>query len=215
MIRWRSQNRNVPLVVERQVIFGFNTDSKALMLNPDLNTTIAYKYLLDQATTTSGVQIRWVPLCVFLVVAVGAVILMRRTILGRHLYALGGNEQAGRILPALWDSAADRATRTSYVTLPPGGVLLLDGTLLLGRGLPFDLSALEDEGAFVNVDASNFGLLDRRLDWRSLGVTLPKAGDLAFRIAPCNVGRPVVLAFQEIECGKVEEKPPAGFQHTV
>ena len=28
--------------------------------------------------------------------------------------------------------------------------------------LPFDLSALEDEGAFVNVDASNFGLLDRQ-----------------------------------------------------
>jgi hypothetical protein len=47
---------------------------------------------------------------------------------------------SGRILPALWDSAADRAARTSYVTLPPGGVLLLDGTLLLGRGLPFDLS---------------------------------------------------------------------------
>jgi hypothetical protein len=47
---------------------------------------------------------------------------------------------SGRVLPALWDSAADRAARTSYVTLPPGGVLLLDGTLLLGRGLPFDLS---------------------------------------------------------------------------
>jgi hypothetical protein len=47
---------------------------------------------------------------------------------------------SGRVLPALWDSAADRAARTSYVTLPPGGVLLLDGTLLLGRGLPFELS---------------------------------------------------------------------------
>jgi len=53
--------------------------------------------------------------------------------------------------------------------------------------LPFDLSALEDEGAFVNVDASNFGLLDRRLDWRSLGVTLPKAGDLAFRPPRCGL----------------------------
>lgn len=46
----------------------------------------------------------------------------------------------GRVLPALWDSAADRATRASYVTLRPGGVLLLDGALLLGRGLPFDLA---------------------------------------------------------------------------
>jgi hypothetical protein len=35
--------------------------------------------------------------------------------------------------------------------------------------LPFDLSALEGEGAFINVDARNFGLLDRRLDWHALG----------------------------------------------
>jgi hypothetical protein len=47
---------------------------------------------------------------------------------------------SGRILPALWDSAADRAARAPYVTLPPGGVLLLDGALLLGRGLAFDLA---------------------------------------------------------------------------
>lgn len=45
---------------------------------------------------------------------------------------------SGRVLPALWDSTVDRATRASYVTLPEGGVLLLDGALLLGRGLPFD-----------------------------------------------------------------------------
>ena len=40
--------------------------------------------------------------------------------------------------------------------------------------LPFDLSALEDEGVFVNVDAKGFGLLDRRLDWEALGISLPK-----------------------------------------
>jgi hypothetical protein len=45
---------------------------------------------------------------------------------------------SGRVLPALWDAATDRAVRADYVTLPAGGVLLLDGPLLLGRGLPFD-----------------------------------------------------------------------------
>jgi len=30
--------------------------------------------------------------------------------------------------------------------------------------LPFDLSALEEEGVFINVDATGFGILDRRLD---------------------------------------------------
>jgi hypothetical protein len=47
---------------------------------------------------------------------------------------------SGRVLPALWDRAADRALRAGYVTLKPGGVLLLDGALLLGRGMPFDLT---------------------------------------------------------------------------
>ncbi|MEW9531625.1 uridine kinase [Microbispora sp. NPDC049125] len=48
--------------------------------------------------------------------------------------------RTGRVLPSLWDSARDRATRASYVTLRPGGVVLVDGALLLGRGLPFDLT---------------------------------------------------------------------------
>lgn len=45
---------------------------------------------------------------------------------------------SGRILPTLWNAETDRATRAEYVDLPPGGVLVLDGELLLGRGLPFD-----------------------------------------------------------------------------
>src|SRR6266540_4903328 len=46
--------------------------------------------------------------------------------------------------------------------------------------LPFDLSVIESDGVFANVDASGFGLLDRRIDWRALGVALPRKGDFAF-----------------------------------
>jgi hypothetical protein len=46
----------------------------------------------------------------------------------------------GRVLPSLWDAGQDRATRADYVALPPGGVLLLSGELLLGQGLPADLT---------------------------------------------------------------------------
>ncbi|PJN41087.1 uridine kinase [Streptomyces sp. CB02959] len=46
----------------------------------------------------------------------------------------------GRVLSDLWDPVADRATRSAYVELPPGGVLLLHGPLLLGQWFPFDLS---------------------------------------------------------------------------
>lgn len=53
--------------------------------------------------------------------------------------------------------------------------------------LPFDLSVLSEEGIFVNVDARGFGLLDRRLDWQALGISLPRGADLAFRPPRCGL----------------------------
>ena len=55
--------------------------------------------------------------------------------LTREVLAPLGPGGSGRVLPSLWDAAADRASRADYVELPPGGVLVLDGELLLGRGL--------------------------------------------------------------------------------
>jgi hypothetical protein len=49
----------------------------------------------------------------------------------------GGN---GRVLPSLWDAEADRASRARYVPLPDRAVVVVDGALLLGRGLRFDLT---------------------------------------------------------------------------
>jgi ribose/xylose/arabinose/galactoside ABC-type transport system permease subunit len=39
----------------------------------------------------------WIPVAVFLILAVLAWLLMSRTVIGRHLHALGGNEQAARL----------------------------------------------------------------------------------------------------------------------
>ena len=47
---------------------------------------------------------------------------------------------SGLVLPALRDARADRALRTAPVPLPPGGVLVLDGQLLLDRWFPLDLT---------------------------------------------------------------------------
>ncbi|MFD7709446.1 uridine kinase [Streptomyces sp. NPDC059786] len=46
----------------------------------------------------------------------------------------------GRVLPDLWDPVADRATRSSYTRLPPGGLLLLHGPFLMRHWFPFDLT---------------------------------------------------------------------------
>src|SRR4051812_1301024 len=53
--------------------------------------------------------------------------------------------------------------------------------------LPFDLSRLDADGILVNLDARNFGLLDRRLDWQALGVTLPQGTGHAFRPPRCGL----------------------------
>jgi len=47
---------------------------------------------------------------------------------------------SGLYLPTLWDPESDRATRAQYEQAPAGAVLVLDGTLLLGRELPLDLT---------------------------------------------------------------------------
>lgn len=47
---------------------------------------------------------------------------------------------SGKYLPSLWDPVRDRATRAGYRLAPPGAVLLLDGDLLLGRWLDFDVT---------------------------------------------------------------------------
>jgi hypothetical protein len=60
--------------------------------------------------------------------------------LRREVLDPAGPGGSGRIVTRLWDAAADRATREPYSVLAPGSVLLVDGPLLLGAGLPFDVS---------------------------------------------------------------------------
>lgn len=58
----------------------------------------------------------------------------------REVLVPAAPEASGRVLPRLWNVSADRAYRDTYVDLPDDGVLVLHGALLLGRGLPADLT---------------------------------------------------------------------------
>jgi len=71
----------------------------------------------------------------------------------------------------------ERAARAAHIT---------GAELEQVEQLPFDLSALNEEGVFINIDARGFGLLDRRLDWSALGITLPKDSNIAFH--PPRIG---------------------------
>ncbi|WP_089157857.1 uridine kinase [Micromonospora sp. NBS 11-29] len=60
--------------------------------------------------------------------------------LRREVLDPAGPDGDGRLLPSLWDADADRASRAAYRDLPPGGVVLVSGALLLGGALPFDVA---------------------------------------------------------------------------
>ncbi|GAA2430189.1 nucleoside/nucleotide kinase family protein [Streptomyces lavendulocolor] len=89
---------------------------------------------------------------------------------------------SGRVLPDLWDPVTDRATRSPYRTLAPGGVLVLHGPFLLGHWFPFDLT--------VHLRLSP-GALARRTEqpW-----TLPAFERYEAEVAPAEAADVVVRA---------------------
>jgi hypothetical protein len=60
--------------------------------------------------------------------------------LAREVLDPAAPDGTGSVLPSLWNPDTDRASRASYVDVPENGIVLLDGALLLGRWLPFDLT---------------------------------------------------------------------------
>lgn len=52
--------------------------------------------------------------------------------------------------------------------------------------MPFDLTALEQAGIFLNIDATGFSVLSRQLDWESLGIELPR--DKTVTLSPPRTG---------------------------
>ncbi len=108
--------------------------------------------------------------------------------------ATGGT---GRIRPSRWDAAADRADRTDYVRVPARGVVLLSGPLMLGRGLPLDLT--------VHLDLSPAALVRRTpvdLAW-----TLPAYRRYAEEVAPAQVAD-VVVRVDDARHPAVAEREP-------
>jgi hypothetical protein len=60
--------------------------------------------------------------------------------LGREVLEPLRTKGSGRILTTFWNPVTDRATRASYTAVPPGGILVLSGPLLLGTGLDLDFT---------------------------------------------------------------------------
>jgi hypothetical protein len=93
-------------------------------------------------------------------------------------------QETGLVLPDLWDPATDRATRSRPVPLPPGGVVLLHGPLLLGAGLALDFAV-----HLLMTPAALARRIDPELTW-----TLPAYERYAAEVAPQTFADIVVRA---------------------
>ncbi|MCA9117259.1 MAG: ABC transporter permease, partial [Planctomycetaceae bacterium] len=87
----------------------------------------------------------WVPLLIFLVVTFAAWLMMGRTVVGRHLYALGGSEQAARLSGIRTDRLKWLAYSLSAILSAMAGILLIGNQSVaspqtLGRG--YELNAI-------------------------------------------------------------------------
>jgi hypothetical protein len=103
--------------------------------------------------------------------------------LRRELLDPLGDGGSGDVLLRWWDAAADRSARAAYVSAPAGAVLVLDGALLLGAGLPAELT--------VHLHLSD-GALGRRTPPEDAW-TLPAYRDYAEQVGPQRVADVVLL----------------------
>lgn len=87
--------------------------------------------------------------------------------------AFFGYGEADRILERL-DSKKQRAAGNL-------GIAVADV-----ESLPFDLTQLENEGIFLDVDCRGFAALERQIEWKSLGIELPAERKVS--LSPPRVG---------------------------
>lgn len=101
-------------------------------------------YINDAAFSRLGTT-WWIPLCIFLGLSLAAWVLMSRTVAGRHLYAMGGNEAAARLSGIRTDHLKWLAYSLGAMTASIAGILYMAevGTAnpqVQGRG--YELNAI-------------------------------------------------------------------------
>jgi ribose/xylose/arabinose/galactoside ABC-type transport system permease subunit len=101
-------------------------------------------YVFDDTFSKLGTM-WWIPFCIFLVLSFLAWVLMSRTVVGRHLYAMGGNEAAARLSGIRTDRLKWLAYCLGAMTASVAGVLYtadvgIAAPLVQGQG--YELNAI-------------------------------------------------------------------------
>ncbi|MCE9552013.1 MAG: ABC transporter permease [Planctomycetes bacterium] len=79
-------------------------------------------YVYDDAFRQLG-STWWIPLVIFVILAIAMWVLLSKTVVGRHLYAMGGNEQAARLSGIRTDRLKWLAYAIAAMTASLAGIL--------------------------------------------------------------------------------------------
>jgi ribose/xylose/arabinose/galactoside ABC-type transport system permease subunit len=112
-----------------------------ITLTPRESTQV---YIYDETFASLGVT-WWIPLSIFLVLALASWLLMSRTVVGRHLYAMGGNEAAARLSGIRTENLKWLAYCLGSVTAAIAGILYtaeVRAAYPMVQGLGYELNAI-------------------------------------------------------------------------
>lgn len=101
--------------------------------------------IADETLTSISQQQWWVPCLIWFLVAVALWILLSRTVVGRHIYAMGGNEEAARLSGIRTDRLKWLAYSISSITAGLAGILYacyIGTTSPSTDGMGYELNAI-------------------------------------------------------------------------
>jgi ribose/xylose/arabinose/galactoside ABC-type transport system permease subunit len=112
-----------PFVATLATLVGLRSLTK--IMNGGITDSLGIKVQSINASASlfGNLRVWWIPVVVFLALGTGLWLLMNRTVIGRHLYALGGNEEAARLSGINTDNLKWLAYTIGSVTASIAGVL--------------------------------------------------------------------------------------------
>jgi ribose/xylose/arabinose/galactoside ABC-type transport system permease subunit len=131
-----------PFVATLASLVGLRSLGRALIAAATNNNTQIQ--IFDQQFRYLATSV-WIPVVIFLVLAALAWLLMSRTVIGRHIHALGGNEQAARLSGIQTDRLKWLAYVISAVVSSIAGVLFIGQEAVAipqQQGVGYELNAI-------------------------------------------------------------------------
>ena len=112
-----------PFVATLATLVGLRSLTKIMNSGVTESIGIKVQSINASAALFGDLRVWWVPVVVFVVLGLLLWMLMNRTVMGRHLYALGGNEEAARLSGINTDNLKWLAYTIGSVTASIAGVL--------------------------------------------------------------------------------------------